>query len=35
MIAEQMGTERANFKSIERWSAYLEELHSLASHTAS
>ncbi len=28
MIAEQMGNERANSKSIERWSVYLEELHS-------
>lgn len=28
MIAEQMGNERANPKSIERWSVYLEELHS-------
>ena len=32
MIAEQMGTERANFKSIERWSAYLEELHAHIAH---
>jgi len=28
MIAEQMGAERANSKTIERWSAHLEELHS-------
>ena len=28
MIAEQMGNERANSKTIEQWSAHLEELHS-------
>jgi SRSO17 transposase len=28
MIAERMGNERANSKTIERWSAYLEEVHS-------
>jgi SRSO17 transposase len=28
MIAEQKGNERANSKTIERWSAYLDELHS-------
>lgn len=27
MIAEQMSTERATSKTIERWSAYLDELH--------
>src|SRR3712207_5768737 len=27
-----MGAERANFKSIERWSAYLEELHAHIAH---
>jgi SRSO17 transposase len=27
MIAERTGTERVNSKPIERWSAYLEELH--------
>ncbi len=27
MIAEHTGTERANSKTIERWSAYLEELY--------
>jgi SRSO17 transposase len=27
MIAEQMGTERANSKTIGQWSAYLEDLH--------
>jgi SRSO17 transposase len=27
MIAERTGTERVNSKTIERWSAYLEELH--------
>lgn len=27
MIAEQTGTERASAKTIERWSAYLEDLH--------
>jgi SRSO17 transposase len=33
MIAEQMSTERAkNFKSIERWSVYLEELHARIAH---
>jgi len=28
MIAQQMGTESANSNTIERWSAYLKELHS-------
>jgi SRSO17 transposase len=28
IIAEQMGNERANSKTIERWSMHLEELHS-------
>src|SRR5215204_5475728 len=28
IIAEQMGNERANSKTIERWSVHLEELHS-------
>lgn len=28
MIAEQMGNERANSKTIERWSVHLQELHS-------
>src|SRR5215217_7346674 len=28
MIAEQMGSERANSKTIEQWSAHLEKLHS-------
>ncbi len=28
MIAEQMGNERANSKTIEQWSAHLEKLHS-------
>ena len=28
MIAERMGNERANSKTIARWSAYLDELHS-------
>ena len=33
MIAERMGNKRANSKTIERWSAYLEELHSrIADH---
>jgi hypothetical protein len=32
MIAEQMGTQRANSKTIERWSAYLEELHARIAH---
>jgi SRSO17 transposase len=33
MIAEQSGNERANSKTIERWSAYLEEVHSrIAEH---
>ncbi len=27
MIAKRTGTERVNSKTIERWSAYLEELH--------
>lgn len=28
MIAHQMSTESANSETIERWSAYLRELHS-------
>jgi SRSO17 transposase len=32
MIAEQMGTEWANSEAIERWSAYLEELHARIAH---
>jgi len=32
MIAQQTGTERANSKTIERWAAYLEELHSRIAH---
>ena len=28
MIAQQMGTESVNTRTIEHWSAYLEELHS-------
>jgi SRSO17 transposase len=32
MIAEQMSTERATSKTIERWSAYLDELHSRVAH---
>lgn len=32
MIAEQMGTKRANSEAIERWSAYLEELHARIAH---
>ncbi len=32
MIAQQMGTESVNSKTIERWSAYLEELHSRIAH---
>src|SRR5215204_1146927 len=32
MIAEQMGNKRANSKTIERWSAQLEELHSRIAH---
>jgi SRSO17 transposase len=32
MIAEQMSTERAASKTIERWSAYLDELHSRVAH---
>ncbi len=32
MIAEQTGTERANSKTIARWSAYLEELHVRIAH---
>ncbi len=32
MIAEQMGTERANFETIEQWSACLEELHARIAH---
>jgi SRSO17 transposase len=32
MIAEQSGDERASLKIIERWSAYLDELHSRIGH---
>jgi SRSO17 transposase len=32
MIAEQMSTERATSETIERWSAYLDELHSRVAH---
>ena len=32
MIAERMGNERANSKTIARWSAYLDELHSRIAH---
>lgn len=32
MIAERMGNERANSKTIERWSAYLKEVHSRIAH---
>jgi SRSO17 transposase len=32
MIAQQMDTESVNPKTIERWSAYLEELHSRIAH---
>ncbi len=32
MIAEHQGTEQANSKTIERWSVYLEELHSRIAH---
>jgi SRSO17 transposase len=32
MIAEQMSTEWANLKTIERWSVYLQELHSRIAH---
>jgi SRSO17 transposase len=32
MISHQMSTESANSKAIERWSAYLEELHSRIAH---
>ena len=28
MIVEQMGNQRANSKTIERWSVHLQELHS-------
>ena len=28
MIAKRMGNERTNSKTIERWSAYLDEVHS-------
>jgi SRSO17 transposase len=31
-ITEQRSTERASSKSIERWSAYLDELHALIAH---
>ena len=33
MTAEQMGNKRANSKTIERWSAHLEELHSRIAHS--
>ena len=32
MTAEHTGTERARSKTIERWSAYLEELHERIAH---
>ena len=32
MSAQQTGAERANSKTIERWSAYLEELHARIAH---
>ncbi len=32
MIPQQMDTESVNPKTIERWSAYLEELHSRIAH---
>jgi hypothetical protein len=32
MIAEQMSPEWASLKTIERWSAHLEELHSRIAH---
>jgi SRSO17 transposase len=32
MIAQQMGIESVNPKTIERWSAYLEELHTRIAH---
>jgi hypothetical protein len=32
MSAQQRGAERANSKTIERWSAYLEELHARIAH---
>jgi SRSO17 transposase len=32
MIAELMGTERANSETIEQWSAFLEELHARIAH---
>jgi hypothetical protein len=34
MSAQQTGAERANSKTIERWSAYLEKSCMLALHTA-
>jgi SRSO17 transposase len=32
MIAQQTGIERANSKTIERWTGYLEELHARIAH---
>jgi SRSO17 transposase len=32
MIAQLRGTERVNSKTTERWSAYLEDLHSRIAH---
>src|SRR5215208_5091251 len=32
MIAQQIGTESVNTRTIEDWSAYLEELHSRIAH---
>ncbi len=32
MIAQQMGTESVDTRTIEHWSAYLEELHSRIAH---
>lgn len=32
MIAEQKGTERASSKTIEQWTAYLEDLHARIAH---
>ncbi len=32
MIAQQIGAQRASSKTIERWTAYLEELHVRIAH---
>jgi hypothetical protein len=32
MFAEQMSTQQASWKTITRWSAYLEELHARIAH---